>query len=224
MKNKVINVGLIGRTNAGKSTLINSLVGEKISIENKKINTTLESIIGVLNICNTQIIFYDTPGSNLLNATKDATNTGLNLAGCDARISEISANIEEVINSYDIVLNNKRLKIKPVRSLCGHQIEKYKIHHKKAIPIIRMDNYHEKMKEGEFYAIETFASTGTGNVIERGNCSHYMVDYRNEKKKNFQNMNSDEKLLLTTLYKKRSTLPFCPRWLKSYGINNYSDE
>ncbi len=35
-------------------------------------------------------------------------------------------------------------------------------------------------------------------------------------------MRSDEKLLLTTLYKKRSTLPFCPRWLKRYGINNYS--
>jgi methionyl aminopeptidase len=167
-------------------------------------------------------VAFDEKYNNLLNATRDATDMGLKLAGCDARISEISANIEEVINSYDIVLNHKRYKIKPVRSLCGHEIEKYKIHHKKAIPIIKMDNYHEKMKEGELYAIETFASTGTGNVIERGDCSHYMVDYKNEKKKNFQNMNSDEKLLLTTLYKKRSTLPFCPRWLKSYGINNYS--
>ena len=73
--------------------------------------------------------------------------------------------------------------IKPVRSLCGHQIEKYKIHHKKAIPIISMPYYNEKMKEGEFYAIETFATTGTGNVIERGQCNHYMVDYLNQKPK-----------------------------------------
>ena len=62
MKNKILNVGLVGKTNAGKSTFINSIVGEKISIENKKINTTLESVSGVLNIKNTQIIFYDTPG------------------------------------------------------------------------------------------------------------------------------------------------------------------
>ena len=62
MKSKIINVGLVGKTNAGKSTFINSIVGEKVSIENKKINTTLESVAGVLNIKNTQIIFYDTPG------------------------------------------------------------------------------------------------------------------------------------------------------------------
>ena len=41
MKNKILNVGLVGKNNAGKSTFINSIVGEKISIENKKINTTL---------------------------------------------------------------------------------------------------------------------------------------------------------------------------------------
>ena len=62
MKNKILNVSLVGKTNAGKSTFINSIVGEKISIENKKINTTLESVAGVINIKNTQIIFYDTPG------------------------------------------------------------------------------------------------------------------------------------------------------------------
>lgn len=69
MKNKILNIGLIGRTNAGKSTLVNSLIGEKISIENKKINTTLESIAGILNIKNTQIILYDTPGINLIKTT-----------------------------------------------------------------------------------------------------------------------------------------------------------
>ena len=83
MKNKIINVGLIGKTNSGKSTFINSIVGEKISIENKKINTTLEAIIGILNINNTQIIFYDTPGthfskSNNIISTSVKNNKGLN--------------------------------------------------------------------------------------------------------------------------------------------------
>ena len=66
MKNKILKIALVGRTNAGKSTLINRIVGEKISIQNKKINTTQLTIIGVKNIKKTQLIFYDTPGSNFL--------------------------------------------------------------------------------------------------------------------------------------------------------------
>ena len=64
--NKLIKITLIGKTNAGKSTLINNIVGEKISIINKKINTTQESLIGIRNYKNIQIIIYDTPGINFL--------------------------------------------------------------------------------------------------------------------------------------------------------------
>ena len=66
MKNKLIKIALVGKTNAGKSTLINSMVGETVSIINKKINTTQNLIIGITNIGDTQILFHDTPGSNLL--------------------------------------------------------------------------------------------------------------------------------------------------------------
>ena len=69
MKNKIIKIALIGKTNAGKSTLINALVEEKISIINKKINTTRESIIGIKNINNIQIVIFDTPGINFLKTT-----------------------------------------------------------------------------------------------------------------------------------------------------------
>ena len=69
MKKKLIKVALIGKTNAGKSTLINSFIGEKISIINKKINTTQDLILGIKNINEVQIIFYDTPGSNYLKTT-----------------------------------------------------------------------------------------------------------------------------------------------------------
>ena len=66
MKTKKLRISLVGRTNAGKSTLINRIVGEKISIQNKKINTTQDTIIGIRNIKESQFLFYDTPGSNFL--------------------------------------------------------------------------------------------------------------------------------------------------------------
>ena len=66
MKNKILKICIIGKTNSGKSTLINNIVGEKVSIQNKKINTTQDLIIGIKNIKTTQMIFYDTPGSNFL--------------------------------------------------------------------------------------------------------------------------------------------------------------
>jgi len=80
MTSKVLKIALVGRTNAGKSTLINSIVGEKISIQNKKINTTQVTIMGVKNIKKTQLIFYDTPGSNFLKSlNKYSKNLKTNL-------------------------------------------------------------------------------------------------------------------------------------------------
>ena len=76
MTSKILKIALVGRTNAGKSTLINKIVGEKISIQNKKINTTQVTIMGVKNIKKTQLVFYDTPGSNFL---KSLNNQSRNL-------------------------------------------------------------------------------------------------------------------------------------------------
>lgn len=55
-------VSIIGRTNVGKSTLINLLVGEKIAAIANKVQTTRTAIKGIVNRKNSQIIFIDTPG------------------------------------------------------------------------------------------------------------------------------------------------------------------
>lgn len=55
-------VTLIGRTNVGKSTLLNLLVGEKVAAIANKVQTTRTAIKGIVNRENSQIVFTDTPG------------------------------------------------------------------------------------------------------------------------------------------------------------------
>jgi len=55
-------VAILGRPNAGKSTLLNALVGEKLAIVSEKPQTTRTTIQGVLNLKGAQIVFLDTPG------------------------------------------------------------------------------------------------------------------------------------------------------------------
>ena len=55
-------VNIVGNPNVGKSTLMNRLVGERVSIITSKAQTTRHRIMGIVNTADYQIVFSDTPG------------------------------------------------------------------------------------------------------------------------------------------------------------------
>ena len=55
-------VNIVGNPNVGKSTLMNDLVGERVSIITSKAQTTRHRIMGIVNTSDYQIVFSDTPG------------------------------------------------------------------------------------------------------------------------------------------------------------------
>lgn len=107
-------VAVIGRANAGKSTLINVLVGEKVSIVSPKPQTTRDRILGVLTREDCQIAFVDTPGlyraDNLLNAVMQKTAEDsakdvdliLFVIDCHGGVSETDKNLLEKYVKGDI--------------------------------------------------------------------------------------------------------------------------
>lgn len=92
-------VSILGRTNVGKSTLINSLVGEKVAIMTNKPQTTRTMIKAIVNRENSQIIFIDTPGihkpKSKLGETMIETAYSA-MDGVDAVLFIIEATSEEI--------------------------------------------------------------------------------------------------------------------------------
>ena len=154
---------------------------------------------------------------DLMAAVKDATNTGIKEAGIDVRLCDIGAAIQEVMESYEVTINGKTHRVKSIRNLNGHSIGPYNIHAGKSVPIVK-NNDKTRMVEGEFYAIETFGSTGKGVVWEDMECSHYMKVY--DAPAAILRTNKDKELLkhIETHF---GTLAWCRRWLEDSGQSKY---
>lgn len=92
-------VALLGRTNVGKSTLLNLLVREKVSATANKVQTTRTAIKGIVNRENSQIIFIDTPGihkpKTQLNETMIETSFGV-IKDIDLVLFVIEATSDEI--------------------------------------------------------------------------------------------------------------------------------
>jgi len=103
-------VALIGKPNAGKSSLLNALIGEKVAIVSSKPQTTRDNILGILTTDDYQIIFVDTPGvhrsKNLLDKSM-MKNVRSALAGVDLTLylvdgtKDVNQEEQEYINHIE---------------------------------------------------------------------------------------------------------------------------
>ena len=111
-------VAVVGRANAGKSTLVNVLVGEKVSIVSPKPQTTRDRILGVLTEADYQIVFADTPGlykaESHLNALmqrtaeQSARDVDLILFVMDAHAGIREEDLERIFVSFEQASENRR--------------------------------------------------------------------------------------------------------------------
>lgn len=105
-------VNIFGRPNAGKSTLLNALMGEKLAIVSPKVQTTRHRIKGILTEDKYQIIFSDTPGiiepryklhEKMMNAVKTSLE--------DADVALLIVDVKENLQEEDAVFASLKLKV-----------------------------------------------------------------------------------------------------------------
>ncbi|KAJ8519058.1 hypothetical protein ONZ45_g3963 [Pleurotus djamor] len=153
----------------------------------------------------------------LLEAVRASTNTGIKEAGIDARLGEIGGAIQECMESYEVEVGGKVYPVRCIENLSGHQINRYQIHGEKFILPERNDDQ-TKMEEGEYYAIETFGTTGRGKIVETGDCSHFA---RKIDAPHVPLRLSSAKSLLKSINKNFGTLAFCRRYLERAGESKH---
>jgi len=139
---------------------------------------------------------------NLVKASREALEEALKVIKIGTTLGEIGKAIQGAIQKYGFA---------PVRNLSGHGLGLYKQHEKPSIPNFdTKDN--TKIEKGMVFAVEPFASTGSGIVQDSGTASVFML----QNKKPVRSQISREVLKFIEQYE---GLPFCRRWLtKKFGI------
>ncbi|KAL2211604.1 methionine aminopeptidase [Sarocladium strictum] len=161
---------------------------------------------------------FDPMYDDLLAAVKDATNTGIKTAGPDVRICDVSAVIQETMESYEVEIRGKTYPVRPVRNLSAHNIEQYHIHGGKSIPFVKNSD-ETKMEAGEVYAIETFGSTGRGYV--RDDTGIYGYGLNEDAPLSAPLPLASANRLHKTIRENFGTIVFCRRYLDRLGLDKY---
>jgi methionyl aminopeptidase len=170
-------------------------------------------------------VCFDHKFEPLLDSARDGTWAGIKMAGPDVRVNDVSKEIQEAIESYEIELGGKTYPIKAVKNLGGHNIEQYRIHAGKLILGAPHKSIPDsmKMKAGECYAIETFATTGVDMLNDDtiSPCNHFMKDYNTSGKDTKFRFDVTKKTF-NYINKNRTTLPFANRWVHDAVGSSYN--
>ncbi|KAJ4268887.1 hypothetical protein NW762_002958 [Fusarium torreyae] len=163
---------------------------------------------------------FDPTYDNLLAAVKDATNTGIKTSGIDVRICDVSAAIQEAMESYEVEIRGKTYPVKAVRNISAHNIKHYQIHGGKSIPFIK-NRDQTKMEEGEVFAIETFGTTGTGRLYDDASAGIYGYALQRDAPKQVKLPFSSANKLHKVIREQFGTIVFCRRYLDRLGLDRY---
>ena len=164
-------VTLCGRTNVGKSTLINLLVGEKIAAIANKVQTTRTQIKGIVNRENSQIIFIDTPG---IHKPKTKLNENMVELSWDA------------IESSDVVLFVIEADSQEIGKGDTKILEKIKEKHKKCMLIINKIDLVDKIQLAKIIDLYKNAYNFEAIIPVSAKKEKYKEEILNEIEKNLE--------------------------------------
>ena len=156
-------IGIVGRPNAGKSTLFNAIIGEKISIIADKPQTTRNKIMGVKNLPGAQLVFLDTPGMHkaktpLNRAMVQTAQEALNDA--DLLLMLVEANTD--VQAHDLFLIENLAEIKVPVFLIINKIDL--IEKKMLLPLI--DKYRNLYDYQEIFLVSALNGEGLDDLLQ----------------------------------------------------------
>jgi len=165
MSHKAGFVSIIGKPNAGKSTLMNALVGEKMSIITPKAQTTRHRIIGIVNDEDHQIVFSDTPG--VIKPNYSLQESMMNFVQGSLIDADIILFVTDIHEKYDEndVLEKLRKTNSPVAVLIN-KIDKSSEEEVKA----KIEFWQEKLNPDTVFAISAKLNHNVADVM------HYIKD------------------------------------------------
>ena len=163
MKHKAGFVNIVGNPNVGKSTLMNQLVGERISIATFKAQTTRHRIMGIVNTDDMQIVFSDTPGVlkpnyKLQESMLAFSESALTDADVLLYVTDVVENPEK---NLDFLEKVRKLTI-PVLLL----IDKIDLTDQKGLVTV-VEKWHALLPDAEILPISALNKFGTQLILKR---------------------------------------------------------
>ena len=156
-------VNIVGNPNVGKSTLMNLLVGEKLSIITSKAQTTRHRIIGIVNTPEYQVVYSDTPGVLHPNYKLQEQMLAFSLSALDdADVLLYVTDMVETIDKNDDFLRRVRQLDIPVLLL----INKIDLTNQTELEK-RVDQWHELLPKVEIYPISALNNFGIEQIKKR---------------------------------------------------------